>query len=59
MYFLYALRCNLSEESKKVQQVGQLYRRTENEESLFRQKGKQIIHISRDSNKSVEEHLVI
>ena len=36
MHFLYALRCNLSEERKKVQQVYQLYRRTKNEESLFR-----------------------
>ena len=36
MHFLYALRCNLSEESKKVQQVCPLYRRTENEEGLFR-----------------------
>ena len=48
MHFLYALRSNLSEESKKLQQVYQLYRREKNEEGLFRQEGKQIIPINRD-----------
>ena len=48
MHFLYALRSNLSEESKKLQQVYQPYRRGENEEGLFRQEGKQIVPIDRD-----------
>ena len=47
MHFLYALCSNLSEESKKLQQVYQLYRREKNEEGLFRQEGKQIVPINR------------
>ena len=46
MHFLYALRSSLPKESKKLQQVCQLYRRAENEEGLFRQEGEQIIPIN-------------
>ena len=46
MYFLYALRSSLPEESKKLQQVCQLYCRAENEEGLFRQEGKQIVPVN-------------
>ena len=46
MHFLYALRSSLPKESKKLQQVCQLYRRAENEEGLFWQEGEQIIPIN-------------
>ena len=44
---MYALCSSLSEESKKLQQVYQLYRREKNEEGLFWQEGKQIVLINR------------
>ena len=52
---LYALRSNLSEESKKLQQVYQHDRRGKNEEGLFRQEGKQIVFINRDLTLNEEE----
>lgn len=38
----------MSKESKKLQQVYQLYCREKNEEGLFRQEGKQIVPVNRD-----------
>ena len=48
---MYALCSSLSEESKKLQQVYQLYRREKNEEGLFWQEGKQIVPINRELRK--------
>ena len=52
---MYALCSSLSEESKKLQQVYQLYRREKNEEGLFWQEGKQIVPINRDLTLNEEE----